>query len=291
MSKVPLHTLRFVGLASLVFAGFGLWYNANTLLAPMPDKADEPHFAVVFYAMSALWIGCYLLLLFVGVQFLRLRTSALRVLVGVMVFEVVYFITIAFLWLDGEIGHNVAGATGVSSGGAVLQLMTLFPIWGPLVSHWAARDIERASLGQTTDVWPEDPVALPGDWVWALVVFLVAYFVLTVVTGVIVATLGYGFAGQIGWLRGVLFVLSLAYGLTSVRRRRKRRLAGRQNLYWRRYLAGLCPRCEYSLAGLPEPRCPECGTRFDEVLQDKRKDEGRDTVAADVSARSAGRLS
>jgi hypothetical protein len=29
-----------------------------------------------------------------------------------------------------------------------------------------------------------------------------------------------------------------------------------------RYESGYCQRCGYSLSGLPEPRCPECGTPF-----------------------------
>ncbi len=35
----------------------------------------------------------------------------------------------------------------------------------------------------------------------------------------------------------------------------------------------LCPLCEYNLRGLPEPRCPECGYRFDwaEVLSPNRR--------------------
>ncbi len=31
---------------------------------------------------------------------------------------------------------------------------------------------------------------------------------------------------------------------------------------WRRRRHGLCVRCGYQLAGLIEPRCPECGTEF-----------------------------
>ncbi len=27
----------------------------------------------------------------------------------------------------------------------------------------------------------------------------------------------------------------------------------------------LCPKCGYSLRGLPEPRCPECGTAFEPI--------------------------
>jgi hypothetical protein len=29
---------------------------------------------------------------------------------------------------------------------------------------------------------------------------------------------------------------------------------------WRRRRRGQCVECGYNLAGLPEPRCPECGT-------------------------------
>ena len=32
---------------------------------------------------------------------------------------------------------------------------------------------------------------------------------------------------------------------------------------WRRRRKGLCLRCGYGLTGLPEPRCPECGTEFE----------------------------
>jgi hypothetical protein len=36
-------------------------------------------------------------------------------------------------------------------------------------------------------------------------------------------------------------------------------------LWWRdrRFPSGHCKRCGYSLRGLPEPRCPECGTAFE----------------------------
>lgn len=41
------------------------------------------------------------------------------------------------------------------------------------------------------------------------------------------------------------------------------RIAYRTMLRQERLDAGQCTTCGYSLRGLPEPRCPECGTPFD----------------------------
>src|SRR5262249_57311275 len=53
-----------------------------------------------------------------------------------------------------------------------------------------------------------------------------------------------------GWVVGIAaipFVLPLLRGVHSLWKRR------------RRLVRELCPTCAYPLAGLPEPRCPECG--------------------------------
>ncbi len=54
-------------------------------------------------------------------------------------------------------------------------------------------------------------------------------------------------------LFAILPAVEVALGIPRLHRRRKRRKVGR------------CVRCDYDLRGLPEPRCPECGTPFDET--------------------------
>ena len=56
----------------------------------------------------------------------------------------------------------------------------------------------------------------------------------------------------------------------STARGARRLLLWRRN---RRIQLGRCPRCGYSLHGLPEPRCPECGGAFDPVLLGSPKPE------------------
>jgi hypothetical protein len=72
------------------------------------------------------------------------------------------------------------------------------------------------------------------------------------------------FGNPIIWSRGaqmcipaglfsILPTVEVAFGIRRLHRRRKRRKIGR------------CAKCHYDLRGLPEPRCPECGTPFDET--------------------------
>jgi hypothetical protein len=58
-----------------------------------------------------------------------------------------------------------------------------------------------------------------------------------------------GFGGPL-WLALVIF-LSVAT-IVAVARRRRRELSE----------CGICLHCGYNLTGLPEPRCPECGTNI-----------------------------
>ena len=71
-----------------------------------------------------------------------------------------------------------------------------------------------------------------------------------------------------GTLADVMWLASMAIAVLAGIGFVKRRIATRVRLVaCRRRVAvtrGECPRCAYSLRGLPEPRCPECGERFTE---------------------------
>lgn len=71
-----------------------------------------------------------------------------------------------------------------------------------------------------------------------------------------------------GLLADVIVLVTMGIGLVAGIGFVKRRIAVRvRRAAYRRRVAvtrGECPRCAYSLRGLPEPRCPECGERFTE---------------------------
>jgi hypothetical protein len=134
-----------VGIVSIVLAVLGLWYNATTLFTDFSDfvqEKDIPYFYPAFYIMSAICIMCYAALLFCGVQFLRLRTYLFGFFVSVLIFEVVYFLSIGPMWLAPKVGMSIGAATGVANGGLMFQAFTLFPLWAPFVAWWASKRIK-----------------------------------------------------------------------------------------------------------------------------------------------------
>jgi len=119
-----------VGLVSIAMAAAGLWYNLTTIFTDFGEflqEQDIPHFYPAFYTMSAICIACYIALWICGIQFVRLRTELLGLFTGVVVFEVLYFVSIGAMWLIPKIGMSVAAATGVANGGLMFQAFILFP--------------------------------------------------------------------------------------------------------------------------------------------------------------------
>ena len=148
-----------VGVISILLAVVGFWYNLTTLFTDFSElvqKQDIPHFYPAFYLMSAICIGCYIILLICGVQFVRLRTRLLKLFSGVIIFEVVYFFFIGIMWMVPKIGMSVGAATGIANGGLMFQAFILFPLWAPFLAGWAARKIAKStkSSNQTLEATP-----------------------------------------------------------------------------------------------------------------------------------------
>ena len=137
-----------VGLATVIVAALGLWYNYSTLLLdyslPLEQSGkthDLTNFYPIFYTMSVICVGFYLLLLVSGVQLIRKKTNWAFVLLAVMTLEIAYFLVIGWLWARSPNGASIAAATGVSSRGLMYQVYVLFPIWAPSLALWARRRI------------------------------------------------------------------------------------------------------------------------------------------------------
>lgn len=259
MDRLPYYALRFVGCALVLFAGLGLWYNGSGLFAPMPPDPSLPYFLHAYYTMSAICVACYVTLLVIGIQFIRLNSSLLRLFIGIMIFEVVYFFSTAFVSMTPEVGMSVGAATGVANGGLMFQFLPLFPLWGSLLARWAMQEIEASRLDGDVLFFAEEQVCRPNDWPLAAIHFVVTLAFASLLIGMVwqqvegttsaPALLGFG----------IPILLSILSARASLMGRRKRRREEIEQRHANRLRAGLCPRCEYDLTGLTEARCPECG--------------------------------
>ncbi len=133
-----------VGVTAIVLAMLGLWYNYSTLfldyslLLEQPEKEHEfENFYPIFYTMSGICLGFYLILIASGVQLIRKKTGWAFVLLAVVLVELSYFVIVGYFWVHSPCRFSIAAASGVSSGGLMYQAAVVFPIWGPLSALWA----------------------------------------------------------------------------------------------------------------------------------------------------------
>ncbi len=141
-NSLPRISMRVVGAGCLIFAGLGILYSVPTALMVYSSFHYDPklpHFFAAYTTLLVFSFASYATLIFCGVQFVQLRTSAWQVLVVAAIAEVALVFSIRCLWsaLLPQISLSVAAASGIGLGGLMPQFVTLFPLWGPVVAVWA----------------------------------------------------------------------------------------------------------------------------------------------------------
>ena len=147
--KLPKAILRGIGMVSILLALVGLFYNATTIstdFSRFHDDRDVAFFYPAFYTMSAISISSFVLLLVLGIQFLRIKPGVVRVFVLLLVFEVLYMLAIGPMLFLLSGGRSIGGATALANGGMMFQAFILFPIWAIPASLWAGRKLSESNL-------------------------------------------------------------------------------------------------------------------------------------------------
>ena len=150
MNKLPKISVKVVGIVAVLVAILGLIYNGMTLFSAQSGAFSDlikqqnlSRFYQAFYAMSVICIACYLLIIACGIALIQSRLNWSIILSGVLIFEVIYLLSIGLLWSRLDSSMSVAAATGVANGGLMFQVFILFPIWAPLILKWAKKKIAQ----------------------------------------------------------------------------------------------------------------------------------------------------
>ena len=146
MNNIPKVVIRFIGILSIIMACLGLWYNTLSffsVLGSFEYDPEMPYLKPVFFVMSFVCVACYVWLLVIGIDFVRLKLRFRHIFAGLLIFEVAYFISISILWISPvrNFSMSVAAATGIANGGLMFQFITLFPLWAPILVVWAHKRI------------------------------------------------------------------------------------------------------------------------------------------------------
>lgn len=143
MSRAATIWMRILASACYLMAALGIFYTLGVgyfvALGPAHVDADTPHFQQAYFTMVSICLAFYVLLIYFGVQFWRLRTETRFWFLGFLIAELAYFLVVGALWRleDERVALSIAAATGLANGGLVVQGTSLFPVWATAVVFWA----------------------------------------------------------------------------------------------------------------------------------------------------------
>lgn len=138
--------IQIVGGLSIVVAVIGIIYTVMYFYFVFEKAYDPelPYFKISYYSMVTICMIFYLILIYCGFVFLMLKTEFRKLFLILLLLEVLYFFSLSFFWASSNesIAISVAAATGVANGGLMIQFITLFPLWAPIVVFWGHRGLE-----------------------------------------------------------------------------------------------------------------------------------------------------
>jgi hypothetical protein len=140
--------LRIVGWSSIVFGLLGLWYHFSYLSVDYSRRGMAPYFYQAWHIMAAVNIALLLVGVALGIAFVRLRIRALPFFIVLQTLVILDAIVPGFLWLSPKYGRSIGEASGIS-GGTILELVVLFPLWGSIAAAWAVRKL-RPGISSAT---------------------------------------------------------------------------------------------------------------------------------------------
>ena len=145
MENWPIITIRIVGVVCILLAISGYWYTYSTFVAlkDQPLDPESPYFKNAYFIMASVCLVFYTLLLILGSQFLLLILKYKYIFIGLLIVEILYFLSIGLIWrIDNQqIISSIASATGVANGGLMFQVITGFILWAPILLLWSSKKL------------------------------------------------------------------------------------------------------------------------------------------------------
>jgi hypothetical protein len=250
----PRRTLRAMGVLLLLCVLLGLKFAIDFLFVVGTAWDTVP--AHVEYAILAVVFGLLIVSGTAAVQLLRCSTNAYRWLAGAMLLEATYFATASgMIW-----GPSLALATTLAVLGTPLipQFAVLAPFWMPGVAEAATLQLQATADTTGTPAVPAPRVERFRDWLYAAAGFYITDMLCTMI--IVLLCRHVPPSDWPALLMPPILVVSTIQVFRGTRQRRRAKIQRTQSA---RLSRGLCPICSYTLAGLPDDRCPECGTGFD----------------------------